>query len=129
MLPDTDNGDHETNTENGQRDLDLKFWQSYETAITPDEHRLRNEAMHNFRMTNRFIADRADSFDPEALSKVGMSHHLRMATLIASKVEHYSFETWREVRRLRRLLNLAVTFWFITTAMLSLAVLFMMLTN
>ncbi|MCL7404905.1 hypothetical protein MWN63_02780 [Paradonghicola geojensis] len=129
MLTGTYNEGFEATADDGLRSQDLHEWQSYEMALSPNEHRLRNEAMRNFRMTNRFIADCADSYDPEALSKVGMSHHLRMATLIASKVEHYSFETWREVRRIRRILNLALTFWFITTAMLSLSVLYMMLTN
>jgi hypothetical protein len=83
------------------RKTDLDDWREYQLSLSKSEHRERVIALRNMRMTKRFIQHEAPKFDSLPLSELEASNHLRSLINQASQIEHFSFETWREVRRIK----------------------------
>ena len=81
------------------RKTDLDDWRAYQLSLSKSEHRERVVALRNVRMTKHFIFNEASKYDPLPLSELEASNHLRSLINQVSQIEHYSFETWREVRR------------------------------
>ena len=83
------------------RKTDLDDWRAYQLSLSKSEHRQRVVALRNVRMTKHFIFNEASKYDPLPLSELEASNHLRSLINQLSQIEHFSFETWREVRKIR----------------------------
>ena len=83
------------------RKSDLDDWREYQLSLSKSEHKERVIALRNMRMTKRFIQHEAPKFDSLPLSELEASNHLRSIINQVSQIEHFSFETWREVRKIR----------------------------
>lgn len=87
---------------------DLEDWQKYQLSLSLSEHSMRSAAMLNYRLTKDFLQNSASKYHPENLTVEEVSHHLRMITSIVSQIEHFSFESWRDARKAKKLANVIV---------------------
>jgi hypothetical protein len=87
---------------------DHKDWQKYQLSLSLKEHSMRSEAMLNYRLTKDYLRNHASKYDQDNLDDQEVARHLEMLISIASQVEHFSFESWREARKAKRFSNAAL---------------------
>lgn len=102
---------------------DLEDWQKYQLSMSLRKHRMKNEALLNYRLTKNFLREHASDYDKDALTLEETSQHLRMITSMVSLIEHYSFESWRDARKARNI-SYATLIAVLTISAFSLAMLF-----
>jgi len=83
-------------------------WRKYQLSLSIREQEELVVALRNSRMTKDFVLNGAPKYDPDPLSELETSNHLRSLINQVSQIEHFSFETWREVRRIRLVSYIAI---------------------
>lgn len=110
-------------TNSGIDQRDLEDWQKYQLSMSLREHRMKNEALLNYRLTKNFLREHASDYDKDALTLEETSQHLRMITSMVSLIEHYSFESWRDARKARNI-SYATLIVVLAVFAISLAIMF-----
>lgn len=94
------------------RRSDGDAWRRYQLSLSIREQEELVDALRNSRMTKHFVLNEAPKYDPDPLSELQASNHLRSLINQVSQIEHFSFETWREVQRLKFLSYIAIALGF-----------------
>jgi hypothetical protein len=90
------------------RRSDCDEWRRYQLSLSMPERKELAEALRNSRMTKHFVLNEAPKYDHDPLSELEASNHLRSLINQVSQIEHFSFETWREVRRIKLVSYIAI---------------------
>jgi hypothetical protein len=89
--------------------MDQADWLRYQMSLSTAERRMKAEALLNFRITLRSIETEVGCGDRDGLTESEKSSYIRMMFNQLSQIEHWTFESWREARRLRVATTINIT--------------------
>ncbi len=89
--------------------MDQADWLRYQRSLSTAERRMKVEALLNYRITLRSIQTEVGCGDRDVLTESEKSSYIRMMFNQLSQIEHWTFESWREARRLRVATTINIT--------------------